>query len=132
MAQFTFYTLNSSPHFFFKENTEENSDNEEYVPLMKRLRKSLDKKSPEPKPQQKVPNKKCSVCGVKQQKAKGHLVECPVDRCEAVSHIICLADSFLGSEKGKYLIPVQGECPVCETTMMWGDVIRKSQGFNVT
>ena len=113
---------------------EENSDNEEYVPLMKRLKKSVNKKSPKMKRPETPPKKKnkCCICGVKQQKMKGHLVKCPVDDCDMVSHIICLADNFLGDERQKHLIPVQGECPVCKTCLMWGDVIRKNQGFNVT
>ena len=46
-------------------------------------------------------------------------------------HLICLAAHFrrTGSEKNsQFFIPVDGQCPVCDRYMFWGDIIRKKKG----
>lgn len=43
-------------------------------------------------------------------------------RCKLVSHLQCLAKICL--QEGHY-IPTLGVCPLCETKILWGDLIRK-------
>ncbi|CAG9791302.1 unnamed protein product [Diatraea saccharalis] len=45
--------------------------------------------------------------------------------CELVAHITCLADIFLNP--GEF-IPIEGQCPYCDTILKWGDLIRKMNG----
>uniref|UniRef100_A0A182Q2R4 Structure-specific endonuclease subunit SLX1 homolog n=1 Tax=Anopheles farauti TaxID=69004 RepID=A0A182Q2R4_9DIPT len=53
------------------------------------------------------------------------MLRCLQPRCTLVSHLECLADLIL--EPGQY-IPIEGDCPVCETHFLWGDIIRKAKG----
>lgn len=46
--------------------------------------------------------------------------------CQAITHIICLAQRFLGSSN--HIIPIDGECPACGIRVLWGDLIRKKNG----
>ncbi|XP_050083575.1 structure-specific endonuclease subunit SLX1 homolog [Anopheles aquasalis] len=53
------------------------------------------------------------------------VVRCIQPRCALVCHIECLAKQVL--EPGQY-VPIEGDCPICETHFLWGDLIRKSNG----
>ncbi|CAB3220120.1 unnamed protein product [Arctia plantaginis] len=45
--------------------------------------------------------------------------------CELLAHVTCLADIFLSP--GEY-VPIEGNCPFCNTKLKWGDLIRKMKG----
>jgi structure-specific endonuclease subunit SLX1 len=51
---------------------------------------------------------------------------CTNSQCEMKSHIICLAKYLLYFDNSsvRKLIPLFGECPICETTLKWGDMIK--------
>ena len=66
---------------------------------------------------------RCNVCQLEVSEAE-RLV-CLYPRCEAVSHIICLADTFTQTDE---IIPVQGLCPTCGGEQLWGNLIRKTRG----
>ncbi|KAK2169150.1 hypothetical protein LSH36_12g21087 [Paralvinella palmiformis] len=58
---------------------------------------------------------------------ESNTLHCIITRCKAVSHTLCLAKCFLGSEKNQ-MMPVEGQCPKCKTLMLWGDLIRLKNG----
>ena len=41
------------------------------------------------------------------------------------AHVVCLSNAFL--EPGQFL-PIEGECPLCQKTLLWGELIRKKNG----
>ena len=61
-------------------------------------------------------------------------VKCLNTKCESAYHLVCLANSFRAKaeesdELGrKFFLPIDGNCPVCEAYVLWGDVIRKKKG----
>ena len=62
------------------------------------------------------------------------LVKCLSTKCESAYHLVCLANSFRAraeetDELGrKYFLPIDGNCPVCDVYVLWGDLIRKKKG----
>lgn len=54
------------------------------------------------------------------------ILYCLSSDCQAITHIICLAQRFLGSSS--HIIPIDGECPACGIRVLWGDLIRKKNG----
>ncbi|KAG4075443.1 hypothetical protein HA402_015096 [Bradysia odoriphaga] len=54
-----------------------------------------------------------------------NVVRCISPGCCFVGHLICLARFFL--EPGQY-VPIQGTCPSCKKTALWGDLMRKRNG----
>lgn len=72
---------------------------------------------------------RCSVCN-KRIQADDHTLNCVHPKCPMISHILCLSNKFL-SEKGstgKEIVPVDGTCPKCKGTVLWGDLIRLKTG----
>jgi len=49
---------------------------------------------------------------------------CSTTLCYAVSHITCLAGSFLSQDDSDAIIPRGGHCSRCYEWTLWGDVIR--------
>ncbi|XP_047002075.1 structure-specific endonuclease subunit slx1 [Schistocerca americana] len=52
-------------------------------------------------------------------------LSCVTPGCPLIAHIICLAQHF--SQPGQ-LLPVEGNCPSCKSSMLWGDLVRKKKG----
>uniref|UniRef100_A0A182NMM8 Structure-specific endonuclease subunit SLX1 homolog n=1 Tax=Anopheles dirus TaxID=7168 RepID=A0A182NMM8_9DIPT len=74
--------------------------------------------------------RQCTLCRMSidatdMGKEGAFMLRCLQPRCPLVSHLECLAGLLL--EPGQY-VPVEGDCPVCETHFLWGDMIRKANG----
>ncbi|XP_035826230.1 structure-specific endonuclease subunit slx1 [Aplysia californica] len=67
----------------------------------------------------------CSICDLLIQ-AEDKSVTCLKPRCSMMSHLVCLAKSFLPDPTK--LLPVEGKCPQCNVTLLWGEVIRHMKG----
>uniref|UniRef100_A0A182PS63 Structure-specific endonuclease subunit SLX1 homolog n=1 Tax=Anopheles epiroticus TaxID=199890 RepID=A0A182PS63_9DIPT len=73
---------------------------------------------------------KCSICEEllvpEEMEREGNLVlRCLQPRCSLICHVECLAELVL--EPGQY-VPVEGDCPICESHFLWGNMIRKANG----
>ncbi|KAM4829352.1 structure-specific endonuclease subunit SLX1 isoform 3-T3 [Thomomys bottae] len=47
---------------------------------------------------------------------------CPHSDCPLKAHVICLAEEFL-REEPEQLLPLEGQCPCCKNSLLWGDLI---------
>ena len=53
-------------------------------------------------------------------------MKCLFPACNMESHTLCLSAKFLsGSDE---VIPVEGKCPKCLRTVLWGDLLRYKMG----
>ncbi|XP_077597681.1 structure-specific endonuclease subunit SLX1 [Stigmatopora nigra] len=67
----------------------------------------------------------CLVCQTPVQASQA--LRCVHASCGMRSHVICLARQFLRSEASQ-LLPVEGRCPSCRRSLLWGDLIRLKRG----
>ncbi|XP_041523232.1 structure-specific endonuclease subunit SLX1 [Microtus oregoni] len=63
----------------------------------------------------------CMLCARMLQDEEGPLC-CPHPGCPLRAHIICLAAEFLREEPGQ-LLPLEGHCPSCKKSLLWGSLI---------
>ncbi|KAJ8954223.1 hypothetical protein NQ318_005818 [Aromia moschata] len=77
--------------------------------------------------QQSIENSNCDIayCNICFSGINGKSVKCINAECNLNSHVICLSKYF--TEKGQY-VPIEGECPKCRRTFLWGDIVRKYKG----
>ncbi|XP_069683763.1 structure-specific endonuclease subunit slx1 [Periplaneta americana] len=65
----------------------------------------------------------CSLCD--EAISPHEKMTCISPSCLLVVHVICLARRF---QKGDIIIPLEGDCPACNTHVLWGDLVRKKKG----
>ncbi|XP_053550648.1 structure-specific endonuclease subunit SLX1 [Bombina bombina] len=71
-------------------------------------------------------SQRCRVCFQKVQ-SEDDALHCFHPGCTLTCHILCLAKVFLQNEPDQ-LIPVEGQCPSCGHSVLWGDLIRYKKG----
>ncbi|KAB0348724.1 hypothetical protein FD754_013581 [Muntiacus muntjak] len=64
---------------------------------------------------------RCTLCARALQDEENPLC-CPHPGCSLRAHVICLAEEFLQEEPGQ-LLPLEGACPGCKNSLLWGDLI---------
>lgn len=62
----------------------------------------------------------CSLCS--RTVSSEDRVSCVVPSCTMVAHIRCLARHFI--QEGEDVLPVEGICPKCSFSLLWGDLVR--------
>lgn len=71
------------------------------------------------------PNTSFQVCDLCHNLIDKEKLSCLNIFCDLRCHISCLADFILSP--GEY-IPVEGTCPKCDKSFLWGDIVRNYKG----
>ncbi|XP_066294813.1 structure-specific endonuclease subunit slx1-like [Branchiostoma lanceolatum] len=69
---------------------------------------------------------RCDVCVKRLQEFESQL-KCVHPSCTMKAHLTCLARHFLRRTEDS-LLPVEGTCPKCKVSLLWGEVIRQKLG----
>ena len=69
----------------------------------------------------------CHLCMKTIENPQRSKINCINPKCILTSHLTCLANQCL--TPGQY-VPIEGNCPICDTSFLWGDLIRKKNGCN--
>lgn len=77
-----------------------------------------------PEVNEQLPAPTCALC--RTSIAREDRLSCLFPQCQMSAHIICLASRFLGDSP--CLLPVDGTCPSCSNTLLWGDLVRFKNG----
>lgn len=67
-----------------------------------------------------------NICDICYKTSQEKLMSCLDNSCSFRSHLVCLSAKFL--EPGEY-VPIVGNCPKCELSCLWGDLVKKYKGF---
>jgi len=122
------------------QNSEADDSEEECIPLLQRIKNKAnktnlnDKCSTQPDRMNKQrtdggSSLKCSICVCSLPLTSS--LSCLNPKCKACFHLVCLSRHFLKGHSDKHaILPVEGSCPICSTNLLWGDLIRESQGFH--
>jgi structure-specific endonuclease subunit SLX1 len=68
----------------------------------------------------------CSVCKKEATTSRSLLLVCPIESCQAVSHLTCLSHQFLEEENDHdALVPIEGRCPGCRNPVKWATMMKE-------
>ncbi|ESZ98181.1 hypothetical protein SBOR_1450 [Sclerotinia borealis F-4128] len=72
----------------------------------------------------------CTICNLQLQHNSGLYTICPHSDCEVITHMICLSQHILQSDKKKKknlqpLVPIKGTCPGCKREIRWNDMVKE-------
>jgi len=67
----------------------------------------------------------CSVCSTRVDSDKSLVLVCPMEHCQAVTHLACLSKKFLDEESNNALIPIRGTCQSCYSTIEWATMMKE-------
>lgn len=70
-----------------------------------------------------IEEKLCLLCGSTVTEKES--IACIRNNCNLKAHLICLAKLFC---KDGMILPIEGTCSACGTSVLWGDLIRKKNG----
>ncbi|XP_068205992.1 structure-specific endonuclease subunit slx1 isoform X2 [Palaemon carinicauda] len=56
------------------------------------------------------------------------LMRCLKSTCKMTAHVRCLAHHMLKDECPDTLLPLEGLCPICNSNLLWGDLVRLKRG----
>lgn len=96
-----------------------------HIPLTFGCVRAKKKKQQEDKEPEESQVERCLLC--RDIVKAADRLSCVHPLCKMVCHLICLAKFFLKSEP-TCLIPVEGECPSCRHSVLWGNLIRHKNG----
>lgn len=103
-----------------------------YGPLNKRKPEKSKKGAKEELKDVSISHFTCVVCSEKIKDADDCL-SCISESCPMKAHLICLAKRFLiESEDNSYLVPIEGDCPICYHTLLWRDLLKNGNGTEQT
>ncbi|KAL8950041.1 MAG: hypothetical protein Q9222_003901 [Ikaeria aurantiellina] len=68
--------------------------------------------------------KNCAVCKEMLISHGSMVLICPEEDCCATSHLVCLAQWFLGNQRLEVL-PISGHCPNCNSDVHWVDLVKE-------
>jgi DNA-directed RNA polymerase subunit RPC12/RpoP len=72
----------------------------------------------------------CSTCEqLLASNTQSRVVRCP--DCRALFHARCAANCFIRHEPKSLLPSKEGECPVCEKSVLWSDFVRSAFIFEI-
>jgi structure-specific endonuclease subunit SLX1 len=70
-------------------------------------------------------SKNCFICKLQCDSKILDTLKCI--KCHVNNHQICLAKHFVSLEPS-FLLPLEGNCPKCKQTLLWGDLVRYRSG----
>ncbi|KAF2727834.1 hypothetical protein EJ04DRAFT_505083 [Polyplosphaeria fusca] len=69
---------------------------------------------------------RCAVCRVPVDASVSLTLVCPLDSCQALSHMQCLSNRFLREEGlPDALLPLGGTCPGCHSPVRWSTLVNE-------
>ncbi|KAH8393844.1 hypothetical protein KR215_002260, partial [Drosophila sulfurigaster] len=68
----------------------------------------------------------CHLCMKRIEQPERSRLGCLNASCRLTCHMLCLANYLLGDQPGQY-IPIGGECPLCETHLIWATLLQRKR-----